>query len=78
MEIPSEVSQNGEEKHVRQYGIEDLFGKGYESDEEEVVESEEVGIIPACSGSIEEPVHRHRGRVPRGGKARTKLGPGLM
>ena len=31
---------------MQEYGLEDIFGKGYDSDEEEVVEIEEIGIIP--------------------------------
>jgi len=78
VEIPSEKSASNEEKHVQEYGLEDLLGKGLETEEEEVVQAEEE-ILPAGSGTIEEPLHRHRGRVPRSGRVSTKsnLGPKL-
>lgn len=59
------------EKHVQEYALEDLFEKGFETVEEEVVEAEGE-ILPAGSGLIEEPVHRHRGRVPRSGRGGVK------
>jgi len=60
VEILSEKSASEEEKHVQEYGLEDLFGKGLETEEEEVVQAEGE-ILPAGSGTIEEPFHRHRG-----------------
>jgi len=78
VEIPLGNSASEEEKHVQEYRLEDLFEKGFETVEEEVVEAEGE-ILPAGSGSIEEPVCRHRGRVPRSGRVGVKsdLGPKL-
>jgi len=78
VEIPSEKSASKEEKHVQEYGLEDLFGKGLETEKEEVVQAEGE-ILPASSGTIGEPVCRHRGRVPRSGRVSTNsnLGPKL-
>ena len=82
VETSSERHGNGETKHVEEYGLEDLFGKGIETDEEEEIVGEEEGegeeIITAIAEPAEEPVRRYQGRVPElGTGSRVRSGPKL-
>jgi len=47
VEIPSEKNASEEEKHVQEYRLEDLLGKGLETEEEGVVQAEGE-ILTTC------------------------------